>query len=209
MPRARRQCRERDGLSLRRVFKKLSNAPASRANIVYSILFWREIMVELMDLSSTIQLACGINFAGAVIMERHDRFIDDNMKMVHYARETVLPRAKTDATIEDLEYHAATVENAILRAQSGSPRFSMFSRIRRLQGLCFIAGIIATVALSLPAFVKPYQLSPGWAICLLLGVFAPIPLALLDIRRHARRSTPEILAAKQNLQAAVSRALHH
>lgn len=173
-------------------------------------------MVELMDLSSTIQLACGINFAGAVLMERHERFIAANAEQVSYARGVVLPRIEENQSLthlerqkskEEVELCAARVENTIFEARFGPGRFPMPRRIRRLQYLCFLAGAASTVALSVPAFVQSFELSWQGAICLLAGMFAPVPLALLDIHRCALERAPIIRAAKEKLANAMSVAL--
>lgn len=164
-------------------------------------------MVELIDLSSTIQLACGINFAGAVIMDRHSRFIAEKIEYVHYVRDVVVPRITINKAKEDVVRRAAFAESVIFDARFGSQRFPMRDRIRRLQVLCFLAGAAATLVLSLSAFVKPFQLSPGLAIWLLIALFAPIPLALWDIHLCARKNKPGIEKAQQELQTDVSSAL--
>ncbi|WUR13897.1 hypothetical protein E7V67_001965 [[Empedobacter] haloabium] len=158
-------------------------------------------MIELMDLSSAIQLACGINFAGSVIMDRHSRYIARCMEYVDYVRSVVLPRANA-ATRETLENRVVAAENEIFTA-----RFALLPYIRRLQALCFIAGIACTLALVAPAFSKPFPIETASALGLLVAMFCPIPLALVEVERRLKKFKPAIDNAQDRLQKAVHEAL--
>jgi len=164
-------------------------------------------MVELMDLSSAIQLACGINFAGSVIMDRHKRFVDIHTESVDYARNVVIPQVEANKAekdkIDEIRKWAARVEADILTARLGTARFSMRLRIRRLQVLCFFAGVLATIALLLPAFVPHLAIPAAWAICLLVVIFTPIPLALLRIHGWHVKSEKPIMSSKQKMHNAI------
>lgn len=169
-------------------------------------------MVELMDLSSAIQLACGINFAGSVIMERHDRFVHMHAESVDYARNVVMPQAQaTGATkdkLDEVSKWAAILEHDIYLARFGSIRSPMRSKIRKLQYLCSFAGVIATIALLVPAFMPHLTITDELAVFFLIVIFMPIPYALLRIRRWHLKSEKPIFESKENLLAAIKKALH-
>ena len=161
-------------------------------------------MIDLADLSSAIQLACGLNLAAGVILQRQRALLSPHEEYVAWVRSVVKERVSNTELRAKLDHQLAVADDAIF-----SSRFTNLRAIRRLPALCILAGLSSLFLLVLPAFQKPTELSTAAAILTLLAIFAPLPLALFDVENRYRRRLRSIEHAKDELQNVVEEALQN
>lgn len=158
--------------------------------------------VNLMDLSSVLQLAAGLNLAAGVVMQWHKIFLSPREEYVAYIRTVVLPRISRRESRELVEEITAELESVILQS-----RFSPYPLIKRLARLCIMSGVISAALLAMPAFYPPTLLSRISAFVILLGSFAPIALSLAYVALTHRNRDKKIKTVMDRLQNTVSQSL--
>lgn len=153
-------------------------------------------MIDLLDLSSAVQLAAGLNLASGVILSRHMSIVSGQQEYIDYVRNVVSPRSSDPQLRERLDNRIASLEQEVLKLRFSPP-------INILSKLCLIAGVACVIALIIPPFFRPSLMDEKVALCLLLLMYVPIPLSFYIVEMSSKKHKRNIDLEKEYVQKIV------